>query len=183
MSGMNSEELRAVLAAYYEVASVSWPELHPAMAANRLRWTGKSASQLEAELEGYIQEAAPPRSNVRVFWKLGPEYRFAGCNELFAKDAGLRRAELIGLNDYDKRLPWFPNAAKFRSDDEEIFKSGRANLDILEHQKAATGTTWVRAGKTPIQDAAGKPIGIFGMYEVLDGATGRKLFSQREGIR
>jgi hypothetical protein len=183
MSGMNSEEVRAVLAAYYEVASVSWPELHPAMAANRLRWSGKSVSQLAAELEGYIQEAAPPRSNVRVFWKLGPEYRFAGCNELFAKDAGLRRAELIGLNDYDKRLPWFPNAAKFRSDDEEIFKSGRANLDILEHQKAATGTTWVRAGKTPIRNAAGKPIGIFGMYEVLDGATGRKLFSQREGIR
>ena len=183
MSGMSPEEVRAVLAAYYDVASVSWPELHPAMAANRLRWTSRSDAQLESELDGYVQDAAPPRSNVRVFWKLGPEYRFAGCNELFAADAGIRRAELIGLNDYDKRLPWFANSAKYRSDDEEIFKSGRANLNILEHQKSSTGTTWVRAGKTPIRNSAGKPIGIFGMYEVLDAATGRKLFAKREGIR
>lgn len=180
---MSPEELRAVLAAYYEVVAASWPELHPAMATNRLRWSSKSASQLEAELEGYLREAAPPRSNVRVFWKLGPEYRFAGCNELFATDAGIRRSELIGLNDYDKRLPWFANSAKYRTDDEDIFRSGRANLDILEHQKSSTGTTWVRAGKTPIRNSEGKPIGIFGMYEVLDAATGRKLFSQREGIR
>ena len=180
---MNSEEVRAVLAAYYEVASASWPELHPSMATNRLKWTSKSDSQLEIELNGYLDEATPPRTQARVFWKLGPEFRFAGCNELFARDAGLPRTALIGLNDYDKRLPWFANSAKFRSDDEEIFNSGRANLDILEHQKSSTGITWVRLGKTPIRNAEGKPIGIFGMYEVLDPATGRKLFSQREGIR
>lgn len=183
MSGMSAGEVRAVLAAYYDVASTSWPELHPAMAVNRLLWNARSDDQLEIELDGYVQEAEPPRSNVRVFWKLGPEFRFAGCNELFARDAGLPRSELIGLNDYDKRLPWFANAAKFRSDDEEIFKSNRANLDILEHQKASTGVTWVRAGKTPIRGRDGQPIGIFGMYEVLDAATGRKLFAKREGIR
>lgn len=172
-----------MLAAYYEVVTASWPELHPAMAANRLQWNSAGDSQLETELEAYLAEAAPPRSNVRVFWKLGPQYRFAGCNELFAKDAGIPRDQLIGLNDYDKRLPWFANSAKFRSDDEQIFTSGRANLNILEHQKSSTGTTWVRAGKTPIRGADGKSIGIFGMYEVLDAATGRRLFSQQEGIR
>ncbi|MEP7327279.1 MAG: hypothetical protein ABI836_15115, partial [Gemmatimonadota bacterium] len=114
---MSPEELRAVLAAYYEVVTASWPELHPAMAANRLQWNSAGDSQLETELEAYLAEAAPPRSNVRVFWKLGPQYRFAGCNELFAKDAGIPRDQLIGLNDYDKRLPWFANSAKFRSDD------------------------------------------------------------------
>lgn len=180
---MNADELRAVLAAYYEVVTASWPDLHPAMEANRQHWSARNESQLTIELEGYLQEAAPPRSNVRVFWKLGPEYRFAGCNDLFARDAGMQRGELIGCNDYDKRLPWFSQAAKYRSDDEDIFNSGRPNLDILEHQKSSAGKTWVRAGKTPIRNLEGGSIGIFGMYEVLDSATGRRLFSQKEGIR
>lgn len=180
---MSPEELRAVLTAYHEVVTATWPDLHPAMPGNRLQWPSKNATQLQVELDGYLREAAPPKSSVRVFWKLGSDYRFAGCNELFAKDAGMSRADLIGRNDYDKRLPWFPQAAKYRTDDEDIFKSGRANLDILEHQKSSSGVTWVRAGKTPIRDLEGKSIGIFGMYEVLDAATGRELFAKREGIR
>ena len=179
----DADQLRSVLAAYYEVATATWPELHPAMRANRPQWPARNQTQLQAELDGYLKEAAPPRSNVRVFWKLGPEYRFAGCNALFAQDAGISREELMGMNDFDKRLPWFAHAAKYRSDDEEIFKSGRADLDILEHQSSSTGKTWVRAGKTPIRGPGGTSIGVFGMYEVLDAATGRKLFSQREGIR
>lgn len=180
---MSAEELRSVLAAYQQVAAASWPDLHPAMAANALRWPRRSESELRAELEGYLLEANPPRSNVRVFWKLGPQFRFAGCNALFAKDAGMPHEELMGKDDYDKRLPWFPQAAKYRMDDEDVFKSGKANLDILEHQKSSTGMTWVKAGKAPIKSDDGKVIGIFGMYEVLDGATGRRLFAKREGIR
>jgi PAS domain-containing protein len=180
---MATDELRAVLAAYQQVVMASWPELHPAMPGNSLRWGRRSEIELRAELEGYLQEAAPPRSSVRVFWKIGPQFRFAGCNELFAKDAGMTREELIGKDDYDKRLPWFPQAATYRMDDEDVVKSGKANLDILDHQRSSTGMTWVRAGKAPIRTEEGQVIGIFGMYEVLDGATGRRLFAQREGIR
>ena len=54
-----------------------------------------------------------------------------------------------------------------------------AKLDILERQQSTTGITWVRAGKTPMRKANGEIIGIFGMYELLDAETGRKLFAAR----
>jgi hypothetical protein len=130
-------------------------------------------------LAGYLEEASLPGCHLRVFWKLGPGLRFAGCNRLFADDAGLPVAELIGLDDYDKRLPWFAQAAKYRADDEAVVSSGRARLDILERQRSSRGIIWVRAGKAPIRTEEGSIPGILGIYEVLDSAMGRRLFSER----
>jgi hypothetical protein len=64
-------------------------------------------------------------------------------------------------------------------DDEAVFTSRNAKLDILERQQSSTGITWVRAGKAPIRRASGEVIGIFGMYELLDAEAGRKLFAER----
>jgi hypothetical protein len=89
------------------------------------------------------------------------------------------RRDLIGLEDFDRRLPWGHQAAKYRLDDEAVFKSGTPKLDILERQQSSTGITWVRAGKAPIRRSAGEVIGIFGMYELLDSEAGRKLFAAR----
>ena len=52
----------------------------------------------------------------------------------FAKDAGLTVSELVGTDDFDKRLPWRHQAAKYRRDDEGVVKSGKANLDIVERE-------------------------------------------------
>src|SRR5207245_382865 len=84
-----ADELRAVLATYKQVADASWPGLNPQMAARSARWATASESELRAELEEYLREVTPPRSNVRIIWKTGPKFLYGGCNEGFAKDAGM----------------------------------------------------------------------------------------------
>jgi hypothetical protein len=177
----NAERARAVLEAYRQVMAASWPDLHPEMAARATGWASATAEALAEELDDYVRAASAPDCPVRVFWKLTPDYKFGGCNEHFARDAGMAAADLIGADDFDRRLPWVHQAAKYRADDEAVVKSGRARLDIIERQKSATGSiTWVRVGKAPIQTAAAV-IGILGMYELLDQETGRKLFAKQSG--
>jgi PAS domain-containing protein len=172
-------ELRALLGAYRQVMEASWPELHPSMAKRSGRWPSASEAELQAELAGYLREASQPSCQVRLFWKLGPRFVFGGCNERFAREAGVPSAELVGLDDFDRRLPWVHQAAKYRADDEAVYQSGEPKLDILERQQSAAGITWVRAGKAPIRLASGAVTGVLGMYEVLDSATGRKVFGEQ----
>ena len=173
----SADELRAILSAYKQVAAASWPDLNPDMSSRSSRWSSASAAELRAELDGYLREVAPPRSNVRVMWKTGPKFVFGGCNELFAKDAGLASSELVGIDDFDKRLPWRHQAAKYRRDDETVVKTGLANLDIIERQESSAGEmTWVRAGKAPLKLPDGTVFGMLAMYEIVDAATGRALF-------
>lgn len=171
------DDLRAVLAAYKQVADASWPALHPGMREASRRWDTATAGELTTELANLVQEASKPSNEVRVFWKVGPQFEFGGCNSQFARDAGLANpAELVGSTDFDRRLPWTQQAAKYRLDDEDIVKSKTAQLGIIERQKGPDGSiTWVRVGKVPIVRADGSAIGVLGMYEVLDAAIGRKL--------
>ncbi|HEY6090919.1 MAG TPA: hypothetical protein VIV83_02930 [Gemmatimonadales bacterium] len=174
----DADVLRGVLAAYKTVMEASWPHLHPAMKSQSQAWATASAGQLNAELQEYLRASAD--QNVRVFWKLGTQFKFGGVNLLFARDGGFSNpADLVGIDDFDRRLPWTHQAAKYRIDDEEVFKSGQAKLDILERQQSKTGITWVRAGKAPIRKPNREVIGILGMYELLDAETGRKLFAER----
>ena len=171
------EELRAVLAAYELVSRASWPDLNPRLPNRSPLWGAANADALQAELADYMREVAPPRSNVRVFWKVGPGLAFGGCNNAFASDAGMNPSEMIGIDDFDKRLPWRHQAAKYRRDDQAVVKSGEKQLDIVERQQSTDGSiTWVRAGKAPIRLSTGEIVGVLGMYEVLDAATGRALF-------
>jgi hypothetical protein len=174
------EDVRAVLNAYKQVKDASWPALHPGMAERASRWPAAPLEELNAEMAGYLAEASRPSCRVRIFWKMGREFRFAGCNEHFAHDAGLPSADIIGIDDFDARLPWRAQASKYRSDDQEVFDKGEPKLDILERQGSAAGITWVHVGKTPIRAASGEVLGILGMYEVLDNETGTKLYIQRQ---
>jgi len=172
------DELRAVLAAYELVSKASWPDLNPRLNGRAAQWGSATADVLKAELAEYVREVAPPRSNVRVFWKIGPTFTFAGCNDAFATDAGMTGpSDIVGIDDFDKRLPWRHQAAKYRRDDQAVVSSGENQLDIVERQQAPDGSiTWVRVGKAPIKLANGEVIGVMGMYEVLDAATGRAMF-------
>lgn len=176
---MSAEHTRAVLSAYQRVMTASWPTLHPDMTERASHWATASAEALEAELQSYVRQASAPSCPVRVFWKMGPRFTFAGCNEHFARDAGMPAADLLGKDDFDPKLPWVRQAAKYRDDDQAVFESGAPKLDIIERQRGTTGTiTWVRAGKAPIRTER-ETIGILGMYEVLDDATGRRLFGEQ----
>ena len=175
-----ADDLRAILDAYRVVMEASWSTLHPTLADDVRRWATASESELAVELQRLLQASAHSDQHVRVFWKLGSQFKFGGCNQLFANDAGLSGpADLIGADDFDRRLPWGHQAAKYRIDDEAVFKSGQPKLDILERQQSASGITWVRAGKAPIRKATGEIIGILGMYELMDSEGGRKLYAAR----
>lgn len=177
---MDAKLSRAILEAYKKVVEASWPQMHPNIPARSTRWAFATEEELNAELVGYIAESSKDQWPVRVFWKLAPEFTFGGCNEHFSRDAGVPTAELIGMTDLNRRLPWRMQAAKYRADDQRVFDSGEADLDIVERQQSSTGgITWVRAGKAPIRTADGKILGVLGMYEILDADTGRRLHGEQ----
>ena len=145
------------------------------------RWSSATDEELAAELARYVQEASQPTCSARLFWKIGAEFKFGGCNTQFAKDAGFSSAEeLVGLNDFDQRMPWRPQAAKYRQDDEAVVANRTAHLDIIERQKSPTGDiSWVRVGKVPIQRADDSVIGVLGMYEMIDAAKAHSMVAER----
>jgi len=180
---MGANELKAILAAYKQVMEASWPRLHPAMAVRSARWASAGESDLKRELNEYLTQASAPGCRVRVFWKLLPGFVFGGCNAAMASDAGLRSAaEMIGLDDYNKRLPWSLQAAKYRADDQNVVKRGVPMLDIVERQQSTSGISWMRVGKTPIRRADGAVIGLLGMYEPLDAEEGGRLFVRQQQL-
>jgi hypothetical protein len=177
----SADDLRAVLSAYRLVKNSSWRELHPAMDRRAPYWASSSEADLATELTEYLKESIAPGCAVRVFWKLGPKLLFSGCNEHFASDAGVPSSELMGMDDFDDRLPWKPQASKYRADDAEVVQSARPKLDILERQKSPSGDViWTRVGKAPVMGAAGTAIGILGLYETVDAKTASALFMARQ---
>jgi hypothetical protein len=177
----NAEDLRAILTAYQQVVEASWPQLHPTMRERSRRWLSASDKELQSELDAYVAESSSPSSQIRLFWKFAPNFEFGGCNRQFAEDAGFTNpADLVGITDFDQRLPWTSQAAKYRHDDQAVVEGKRSHLDIIERQKSPTGAiSWVRVGKVPIQRTDGTAIGVLGMYEVLDAATARKLYGEQ----
>src|SRR5262245_49195925 len=158
--------LRAILTAYKQVMEASWPQLHPSMSSRVQQWPAAGEAELRLELTGYLNQASSPACKVRVFWKMLPGFAFGGCNAAFARDGGFRSpAELVGLDDYDKRFPWSLQAPKYRADDQTVVTRAVPMLDIIERQQSSAGLSWMRVGKTPIRTADRKVIGLFGMYE------------------
>ncbi|NET74322.1 MAG: PAS domain-containing sensor histidine kinase, partial [Sphaerospermopsis sp. SIO1G2] len=73
----------------------------------------------------------------RIFWKDVNGY-YLGANEKLAKDAGFPKDEIIGKDDY--QMPWTTEQAEaFRADDQYVYQSGQAKLNIIEPQRQASG--------------------------------------------
>lgn len=84
--------------------------------------------------------------------------RFTFVNNVFCRMLGRTKEQILGKTDFDL----FPAelAAKYRCDDEEVMASGRS-LEIEEEHRAAPGqTVYVQVIKTPLYDAARKPLGL-----------------------
>jgi len=101
---------------------------------------------------------------IRVFWK-DRELRYLGCNAVFARDAGMARAEeLIGKSDFD--MAWKDQAELYRADDRQVMASGIAKLGYEEPQTSSEGETmWLRTSKVPLRNAAGEVFGLLGIYD------------------
>lgn len=116
---------------------------------------------------------------VRVFWK-DRNSVFIGCNQLFARDAGLRsNKDIIGKTDAE--LIWKEQAELYRADDAKVIGSGISKLNYEEPQTGPGGEhRWLRTNKVPMRNFEGKIIGVLGTYEDI---TDRKTFEQeRESL-
>ena len=158
----------AILKAYRAVQSV-WPTLNPDLEARAATWEQLDARALNDELARLVDETNRPGCDLRVFWKLGAELTYGGCNARFAQDAGFPAAEqIVGKNDFDPTISWLRQSPKYRADDNEVIKLGAERLNIIERQRSAQGNIWLRTAKAPICPAGGAAVGVVGMYEVID---------------
>jgi PAS domain S-box-containing protein len=116
---------------------------------------------------------------VRVFWK-DRNSVFIGCNQLFARDAGLKsNQDIIGKTD--DQLIWKDQADLYRADDARVIGSGTSKLNYEEPQTGPGGEhRWLRTNKVPMRNFEGAIIGVLGTYEDI---TVRKTIEQeRESL-
>jgi PAS domain S-box-containing protein len=100
-----------------------------------------------------------------IFWK-DRESVFLGCNEAFARAAGLQRPDLIiGKTDFD--LGWPKEEAEaYRTDDREVMQNNRAKRHIIEPLRQADGARlWIDTTKVPLHDDQGRVVGVLGVYD------------------
>ena len=100
-----------------------------------------------------------------IFWK-NKNSEYLGCNQLFAKVAGLNSPqEIIGKNDYD--LPWKKEESDwFRECDRRVMESGKPEYNIIEPQKQADGSEkWLKTHKMVLRDSENTIFGIAGTFE------------------
>lgn len=100
-----------------------------------------------------------------IFWK-DRNSVYLGCNENFAKVAGLKSVnEIVGKTDYD--LAWEKDQADFFVEmDKKVIESGKPEFHIIERQLQSNGKhAWLDTNKVPIHNSRGEIIGILGTYE------------------
>lgn len=108
---------------------------------------------------------------VRVFWK-DKDLRYMGCNDLFARDAGMPNAEaMIGKDDFE--MGWREQAALYRADDWEVLNNKKEKVNFEEPQTTPDGEAmYLMTSKVLLTGEDGEVLGILGMY---DDITERKL--------
>ncbi|MBA2656447.1 MAG: PAS domain-containing protein [Tatlockia sp.] len=98
-----------------------------------------------------------------IFWK-DKNCVYLGCNELFAKSAGLSSSkEIIGKTDFD--LVWKEQGAFYRADDLDVIDNQIPKLNIEEPQTNSEGQRIdLLTSKVPLFDDQGEVVGILGIY-------------------
>jgi diguanylate cyclase (GGDEF)-like protein/PAS domain S-box-containing protein len=124
--------------------------------------TDRINAEAEARRSNQMLESVIDNIPQRVFWK-DRESRYLGCNNAFARDAGLAYNEqVIGKTDHD--LPWAQSAAFLRADDEDVVVSSVPKMHI-EHDVEMNGEfRTVVTSKLPLMDGEGQIIGVLGSY-------------------
>lgn len=91
---------------------------------------------------------------------------FLGCNQAFAKAAGLEHPrEIVGKTDYD--LAWQKQESDwYRECDRQVISSGLPRLHLVETQHQASGQkVWLDTSKIPLVDRTGNIVGLLAFIE------------------
>ncbi len=103
------------------------------------------------------------------FFAKNRDFRLMCASRRFIERFGLSdEIDIVGKSDFDL----FPArlAENFRRDDEEIFSTGKAKLNIVELFFNDQGLPdWFVTNKLPLNDAKGRVIGIMGMVQSFEG--------------
>jgi len=98
-----------------------------------------------------------------VFWK-DRQFRYGGCNEAFARSAGVARpADIVGKTDYE--LAWDKDQADyFRACDRQVIEGNLPLLNIEEVERQADGRQAILlTSKVPLSDSDGSVCGVLGI--------------------
>ncbi|SAK43857.1 diguanylate cyclase/phosphodiesterase with PAS/PAC and GAF sensor(s) [Caballeronia fortuita] len=124
--------------------------------------TDRIHAEAEARRSNEMLEAVIDNIPQRVFWK-DRELRYLGCNNAFARDAGLAYNEqVIGKTDFD--LPWSALAEIVRADDEDVIVT---TVPKMHHERDIVVGDQLRtivSSKLPLLDGEGQTIGVLGSY-------------------
>ncbi len=101
-------------------------------------------------------------SPIIVFYK-DQKGRFVRVNKAFADALKIAEEDFLGKTVFD--LYSKEIAQGMTNDDHEVFKSGRAKLNIIEQYESASGIRWVQTDKIPIFDKNGIPVGLIGFAQ------------------
>ncbi len=129
----------------------------------------KKVAQISAELKQDLAENKELLRRiidtvpVRIFWK-DRDFRYLGCNTLFANDAGARsQEEMIGKSDFE--MPWHTHAQLYVQEDAEVIESGKAKLHYDEILPLPDGDFLsLSMSKVPLRNEAGEIVGVLGAY-------------------
>jgi diguanylate cyclase (GGDEF)-like protein/PAS domain S-box-containing protein len=88
---------------------------------------------------------------------------FVAANTSLATDSGLASAgEMIGLSDFD--IHPLDRAQEFHSVEQEVVRSGRAIVGVVERVETAAGVQrWLSTTKSPLRNERGEIVGIVGV--------------------
>jgi diguanylate cyclase (GGDEF)-like protein/PAS domain S-box-containing protein len=110
-----------------------------------------------------------------VAWK-GLDLRYAGGNEVYARDAGLpSRTALVGLTD--SSLRWGEDPFAVQAED-ALIMAGRCRKTHFERETTAVDGTriWISETRLPLEDPRGAVVGVLTAYEDITERRHAELF-------
>jgi len=121
-------------------------------------------NRLEEDLEKERQESKLiiDSAPIIIFYK-DEKGRFVHVNRAFTEALQMSEEEFLGKTVFD--LYSAEIAQGMTNDDQEVLKSGRPKLNIIEQYESASGPRWVQTNKIPIIDKDGFPAGLIGFAQ------------------
>ncbi|MCK4376514.1 MAG: PAS domain-containing protein, partial [Candidatus Brocadiae bacterium] len=140
-----------------DYAGVLWPVLWGLFLYVFMQDVGQKELRESEERNRMLLASLPQR----IFFKMGPELRFASVNDVFARDLDLSPPEVIGKTDFD----FSPRelAEKYQADDRRVMASRKPET-LVEKNVTRGVERIVEVTKAPVVNDDGDVVGLFGVF-------------------
>ena len=161
------KELYGPLKTYVSNNAVMEPPMEPLTEAHvnqlleqhRAQKSNPNISDLLTKSLYHLQTDILKQFPYYLFWK-NLDSVYCGCNDNFARQVGLKKAEdIIGKTDYELDIS-SEKASKSKMEDQQVITSGIPLFDIEEDNRGEDSVLYVK--KLPLKDPNGRIIGVLG---------------------